>query len=226
MKKYLFFTFSLFFASGLFSQGQTFLIEFEIGRSPQKLNPKDLSGMSDQMIKMVMDRRKEMEKVRNIYILTTSGQKSKYIFSHTEAPSTLNTIHTGMEYYKDFDSNMIIAISPTMPPDTKIEIKMPAPDQWILVDGPEEKICEYMCKKAVSLDGKVTAWYTEQIPYSDGPGKYCGLPGLILKIETKSKRTFVARKLTISNENEEIVFPQRPKSISLEKFKSTIGVRG
>lgn len=52
---------------------------------------------------------------------------------------------------------------------------------WQLLDG-DSTICEYPCKKAVTtFRGRTwTVWYTLDIPYSDGPWKFCGLPGLIL----------------------------------------------
>ncbi len=52
---------------------------------------------------------------------------------------------------------------------------------WQLLDG-DSTICEYPCKKAVAnFRGRTwTVWYTLDLPYSDGPWKFCGLPGLIL----------------------------------------------
>ena len=53
--------------------------------------------------------------------------------------------------------------------------------QWQLQDG-DSLICEYPCKKAtVSFRGRSwIIWYTLELPYSDGPWKFCGLPGLVL----------------------------------------------
>lgn len=53
--------------------------------------------------------------------------------------------------------------------------------EWQLLDG-DSTICEYPCKKAVAnFRGRTwTVWYALDIPYSDGPWKFCGLPGLIL----------------------------------------------
>ncbi|MGP1446819.1 MAG: GLPGLI family protein [Candidatus Limimorpha sp.] len=55
---------------------------------------------------------------------------------------------------------------------------------WVMVDE-HETIAGFFCKKATcSYRGrKWTAWYTTEIPYSEGPWKFCGLPGLILKVE-------------------------------------------
>lgn len=46
-------------------------------------------------------------------------------------------------------------------------------------------IAGYPCQKAVcQWRGRdYTAWFTTDIPLSDGPYKFCGLPGLIMKVE-------------------------------------------
>lgn len=48
----------------------------------------------------------------------------------------------------------------------------------------------YKCKKATTtLFGRnYTAWYTPDIPISNGPWKFSGLPGLILKVEDDKKQ--------------------------------------
>ena len=53
--------------------------------------------------------------------------------------------------------------------------------EWQLVDG-DSVVCEYPCKKAqTTFRGRTwNVWYTLEIPYSDGPWKLCGLPGLIM----------------------------------------------
>lgn len=52
---------------------------------------------------------------------------------------------------------------------------------WQLQEG-DSVVCEYPCHKAVTtFRGRTwTVWYTLDIPYSDGPWKFCGLPGLVL----------------------------------------------
>jgi len=52
---------------------------------------------------------------------------------------------------------------------------------WQLMEG-DSIVCEYPCKKAaVDYRGRTwMVWYTLSLPYSDGPWKFCGLPGLIL----------------------------------------------
>lgn len=67
--------------------------------------------------------------------------------------------------------------------------KEPTPDfQWSLKQD-TCSILGYPCQKAVcQYGGRVwTAWFTTHIPISDGPYKFSGLPGLILKISDEDQ---------------------------------------
>ncbi|MET3034553.1 GLPGLI family protein [Chryseobacterium sp. NRRL B-14859] len=53
----------------------------------------------------------------------------------------------------------------------------------------KQKIGEYSTQKATTEYGgrKWTAWFSSDIPFQDGPYKFYGLPGLIVKIEDDEK---------------------------------------
>lgn len=53
----------------------------------------------------------------------------------------------------------------------------------------KEKIGEYSTQKATTefAGRKWTAWFAEELPFQDGPYKFRGLPGLIVKLEDESK---------------------------------------
>ncbi len=53
----------------------------------------------------------------------------------------------------------------------------------------KEKIGAYNAQKATTEFGgrKWTAWFTTELPFQDGPYKFSGLPGLIVKIEDEGK---------------------------------------
>ena len=57
------------------------------------------------------------------------------------------------------------------------------------ISNDKQKIGEYEAQKATTEFGgrKWTAWFTESIPFPDGPYKFSGLPGLIVKIEDAEK---------------------------------------
>ena len=63
-----------------------------------------------------------------------------------------------------------------------------------------------------------TAWYTPQIPVSNGPGTYQGLPGLILEIND-GKKVFVCTEIILnSSEKTNILEPTKGKIVSQNKF--------
>ncbi len=57
------------------------------------------------------------------------------------------------------------------------------------IDSGKEKIGEYNTQKATTEYGgrKWTAWFSSDIPFQDGPYKFYGLPGLIVKLEDEGK---------------------------------------
>jgi GLPGLI family protein len=63
-----------------------------------------------------------------------------------------------------------------------------------------------------------TAWYTPQIPVSNGPETYQGLPGLILEIND-GKMVFVCTEIILnSSEKNNILEPTKGKMVSQNKF--------
>ncbi|RLJ31124.1 GLPGLI family protein [Chryseobacterium sp. 7] len=84
------------------------------------------------------------------------------------------------------------------------------PVKWE-VSNVVEKQNGYSAQKAVAeFGGRVwTAWFTKEIPLSDGPYKFSGLPGLIVKLEDdKGDYKFdLAKKITVKNAFEEQISP-------------------
>ena len=82
------------------------------------------------------------------------------------------------------------------------------------------KIGDYLCKKAMLEKDSIStsAWFTGEIPSNEGPGKYYGLPGLILKVET-GKVTIEATGISFSKEGTLVERPAKGKkhSKSLKK---------
>ena len=89
-------------------------------------------------------------------------------------------------------------------------------------------IGKYTCFKATAkiINGSskdnsstnVVAWYTIDIPVSQGPGKYWGLPGLILEVQTEDV-VYTCTKIELSQANDiGIKIPKKGKKISQKKF--------
>ncbi len=68
----------------------------------------------------------------------------------------------------------------------------------------------------------VTAWYTPQIPVSQGPGVYWGLPGLILEISS-GKTTILCAEITM-NPEEKVAFkkPNKGKKVTRSEYNKIV----
>ena len=64
--------------------------------------------------------------------------------------------------------------------------------------GDTDTILGFVCQNAFCDFGgrRWEAWFAPEVPYSDGPYKFCGLPGLILKISDK-KEHYIFEALSI-----------------------------
>ncbi len=92
-----------------------------------------------------------------------------------------------MIIYKGFPENKITLIDYFAFDKYKYEEEKAVPE-WKL-NNDTLTICGYLCKKAnTRFRGRdYEAWYAPQIPIKEGPWKFNGLPGLILKIEDREK---------------------------------------
>jgi GLPGLI family protein len=101
------------------------------------------------------------------------------------------------------------------------------PDFGWKITEERKKIAQFECIKAISkpFRGRVyEAWFTPEIPISDGPWKLCGLPGLILEAEDQEKELrFVMEKLTLNPTNnktiENLLLQKKYPAITWEEYK-------
>ena len=91
---------------------------------------------------------------------------------------------TPEDIYKNYPKGKISVSYRTFLNGPVLKYEEPIPLlKWEL--SPDRKlILNYQCQKAVStFRGRIyTAWFTSEIPLSEGPWKFSGLPGLILEI--------------------------------------------
>ena len=68
----------------------------------------------------------------------------------------------------------------------------------------------------------VVAWYTPQIPVSQGPGEFWGLPGLILEINS-GRTTVLCTSITLNpKEKIEIKKPKKGKKVSRDEYTKIV----
>lgn len=102
----------------------------------------------------------------------------------------------GVTVYRDYPKKDILTVREGLLPYFYIYEEQPAL-KWKLVGG-TETVLGYKCNKAVAEYGgrTWTVCYTEDVPSTSGPWKLAGLPGLILKAESKDGvHKFVAQAL-------------------------------
>ncbi|MUU77808.1 GLPGLI family protein [Winogradskyella endarachnes] len=73
-------------------------------------------------------------------------------------------------------------------------------------------------KEPEMTERTITAWYTPQIPVSNGPAKYQGLPGLILEIHDGTLTVICSQIVINPEEKVEIVEPAKGKEVSQEEY--------
>lgn len=98
-----------------------------------------------------------------------------------------------------------------------------------LKNNEDNIIAEYTCKEAQTYFRRrqYTAWYTLAIPINDGPYKFKGLPGLIVKIkDTKNQHCFTLNSFKSINYIKPLIYSDRdyieidyPKYIKTKKVR-------
>ncbi len=89
----------------------------------------------------------------------------------------------------------------------------------------KEKIGEWETQKAETdfAGRKWTAWFTPEIPIQDGPYKFFGLPGLIVKMEDQSKTHLFElkgiKKISEKDFDSEIFKPENRISINRKQYQ-------
>jgi GLPGLI family protein len=63
-----------------------------------------------------------------------------------------------------------------------------------------------------------TAWYTPQVPVSNGPAKYQGLPGLILEVNDGKKTIVCAEIILNPSKKITVTAPKKGKVVSQKKY--------
>lgn len=99
----------------------------------------------------------------------------------------------------------------------------PVPDMDWEITGSEKKIGSFTCRLAkVNFRGRsYEAWFTEEIPISDGPWKFSGLPGMILEVASTDNAyrfLFKSIELPLKSKDEVVAFQNEGKYLPFEEF--------
>ncbi len=107
------------------------------------------------------------------------------------------------------------------------------PIDWIIIDEETKLINGYLCKKAIRKRSEINdaglakkseliAWFCPEIPFSFGPERFEGLPGLVIECNNNIVK-FELEKITWHEVELVINKPSRGKIISEEEFRIRAG---
>ncbi len=69
---------------------------------------------------------------------------------------------------------------------------------------------------------EIIAWYTPQIPISQGPGEYWGLPGLILEVQADRTSILCSKIILNPKDSETIKKPTKGNKVTLQEYKKVV----
>lgn len=141
--------------------------------------------------------------------MTSEGDASRQHYRKVAQMQYVN----GEEFWTDSNLNKMV----TKINGQFIAYKLSAP-AW-KITSETKKIDKYDCYKAqyihtyTGVSGKlinreITAWFAPELPYSFGPGKYFGLPGLILELDDGKGTVYLAGSISINANIKKIELPE------------------
>lgn len=218
-----------------------------IYKEHRKFDIKMGKGENDKLQKQIMEQLKRQSK--KTYTLKFTKSESNYTQNkqlstpnpQAKKSSVQITISSGGDLlYKNIAKQTYKKAVETSGKRFLITDKLPK-EEWKLTSE-TKKIGDYTCYKAtksreitrksyLNTDGKqeetekketliTTAWYTLQIPVSNGPAMYGGLPGLILEVKEGRKTIICAEIVLNPKEKIEIKKPKRGKKVTQKKFEA------
>ena len=168
-----------FFAQMFFAQANRFV--YQVTMKPDAANPTDIKIENAYL---------DVNKEKSIFY-SENRMKRDSLFGRMRQTGSFNFDRSQMENLR---SNMDYTIEKDFKTGTKTFKTRIARDQYSYdEDRPMEwkilpetaKIADYKTQKAETNFGGRTwyAWFTTDVPLQDGPYKFSGLPGLIVKVE-------------------------------------------
>lgn len=200
----------LFLSIAIFSQTNRFFYDYKFVSDST-----DKSKVTDEIMLLDIDKSGSIYHSQQKYISDSTSQadmerqmklnSGSFTINRTEKPGQVT--YKVSKQYPDFKTYLFTKVSTD---NYKVEEDM-KPDWKILPD--KQKVGEYNVQKATTnyLGRQWTAWFTTEIPFQDGPYKFYGLPGLIVKIEDKTgshSMTLVGNKKINTVKKDDLSLPQ------------------
>lgn len=206
------------FCSFSIMYGQNYRFTYNYRSIPDTLNKDDI--INENMILEIRDNKSVFLSQKKIISDSAMIADAKKGIMTMPDPS----IHTRYIITKDYSNLKTNLITEEFSTVYKFLIVDERPLKWEIL--PEKKVIgEYQCQKAtLDFAGRQwTAWFTEEIPLSDGPYKFRGLPGLIVQInDSKEYHVFQLKGVQKNDRNspyeDEVDKGTKTKNLSFSDF--------
>jgi GLPGLI family protein len=197
-----------------------------------KIDSTQVGGMQDEIMAML---KKQFEKT---YVLTFNKSESIYKEDESLAPPStggsmvfISGVGGSGELYKNIKKQRFVQQSDLLGKVFLIQDSLKV-NPWKL-QGDTKNIGEYTCYKATlerevdsdifsgevsKITQTVTAWYTPQIPVSNGPEEFQGLPGLILELSYDSQTILCSKVLLNPTKQVTIKEPTSGTTVTQNEF--------
>lgn len=94
-------------------------------------------------------------------------------------------------------------------------------NDWKLT-GKHKMIAEYPCQEATRTEGdrNISVWFTPKIPVRSGPGRFAGLPGMVLEVTINTDEIVITAKEIKFSEVDatKMEKPKEGKKVTWEEF--------
>jgi len=126
--------------------------------------------------------------------------------------------------YKNLADKSVVQLREFMGKKFLIKEEIEA-SKWKLTSE-EKQILNYTCRKATYQDEEntVEAWFTTELPLSNGPDNFGQLPGMILEVNmNEGKLQLLAKEVKLTPQSAKIIkAPKKGKKVSREDFEAIV----
>ena len=195
--------------------------DYEVTINDHKLN-------KEELIRYLRD---EMTRPKPFILLTskTTSTYDKKPILNDGSHLNINSKEGNGVYFKNLDEKFYIHESLGFGFDQLIKDSLPD-FKWVLTRE-TKNVNGFKTRKAIGKlnDNQVIeAWYTTDLPYSNGPSNFQGLPGLILEVvhtlndKLNTVKTYRAMKVKEMPAKTTIKEPKKGKIVDLETYKKNM----
>lgn len=189
-----------------------------------------MEGESSQFANMIPKERKSQKVLyftpeASLFQLNTGQQEEETVTSEEQGAMVMvKMVQPDDKFYADLSSKKTIEQRDFMSRIFLVEHSIDA-SGW-KITGNQKTILGYPCQEAVQVKDStpITAWFAPSIPVPSGPGKYLGLPGLVLSVDVKNGHQVIAATSIEPGPigKDLIVKPKGGKKVSPEEYDQIV----